>query len=98
AEVSDTRWEYDVGELAKDLLKQTPLQLLDDVATANTGLRLLKELLVKVPTMADTVSRSKEVIEHTYRQVDKLEFFKMIHDALHTIEFECLQPMQAGGV
>jgi TIR domain len=98
AEVTDTRWEYDVGEIIKDLIKTTLLQPLDDVASANTGIRLLKELLVKVPAVADAVSRSKEVIENTYRQVGKLELFKMIHDALHTIEFECLRPMQAGGV
>jgi TIR domain len=98
AEVSDTRWDYDVGEIIKDLIKLTPLQPLDDVASANTGFRLLKELLAKVPGVADAVSRSKEVIENTYRQVDKLELFKTIHDALHTIELDCLRPMQAGGV
>jgi hypothetical protein len=97
ADVADTRWDYDVGELIKDLVKLAPLKLLDDVASANTGIRLLKELIVKVPAVADGVSRSREVIENTYRQVDTLEFFKMIHDALHTIEFQCLRPMQEGG-
>jgi len=97
AEVTDKRWDYDVGELIKDLIKLTLLTLLDDVASANTGIRLLKDLITEMPAVADAVSRSKEVIENTYRQVGKLELFKLIHDALHTMEFECLRPMQAGG-
>ena len=97
ADVADTRWDYDVGELIKDLAKLAPLKLLDDVASVNTGFRLLKELIVKVPAVAAAVSRLREVIENTYRQVDTLEFFKIIHDALHTIEHQCLRPMQEGG-
>jgi hypothetical protein len=97
AEVSDTRWDYDVLELIRDLVKLTSLKPLEehDVASANTGLLLLKDLMTKA-AVADAVSRSKEVIENTYRQVGKLELFKTVHDALHTIEFECLRPMQAG--
>lgn len=97
AEITDTRWEYDVGEIIKDLIKLSPLKPLDDVASANTGIRLLKELITTVPAVADAVSRSKEVINNTYSQVAKLELFKTLHDALHTIEFECLRPMKAGG-
>jgi hypothetical protein len=97
AEVTDTRWEYDVGELIKDLITLSPLKPLDDVTSVNTGFGLLKDLITTVPAIADTVSRSKEVIEDTYRQVAKLELFKTLHDALHTIEFECLGPMKAGG-
>jgi hypothetical protein len=79
-------------------LKSVPqLQLIpDDLASADTGIRLLKDLIDKVPAVADAVSRSKEVIENTSRQIGKLEFFKTIHDSLHRIEFECLRPMQAG--
>jgi len=97
AEISDSRWTYDVGELIKDLTKLSSLKPLDDVAAAKTGIRLLKELITTVRPVADAVGRSKEVIENTYSQVAKLEFFKTIHDALHTIEFECLRPMKAGG-
>jgi len=94
APVTDDRWEYDVGELIKDVSKLTQLRLLDDV---DTGLRLLKDLIAERPPVGDAVSRSKEVIESTYLQIGKLVLFKRIHDALHVIEIECLRPMQAGG-
>lgn len=97
AEVTDTRWAYDVGEIVKDLAKLTSLPILDDVAAAKKGILLLKDLVTRLPAVADAVSRSKEVIANTYRRVGKLERLKTIHDALHTIEFECLRPIQAGG-
>lgn len=97
AEVTDTRWDYDVGALIKDLLRLPLLKQLHDVATANTGFGRLKDLIATVPAVADAVSRSKEVIENSYREVGRLELFKTIHDSLHTIEFQCLRPMQAGG-
>lgn len=97
AEVTDTRWDYDIGELIKDLVKLTPLRPLDDVVSANTGIRLLKDLIAKVPAVADAVSRSKEVIENTYSQVGRLVLFKRIHDSLHVVEVDCLRPIQAGG-
>lgn len=98
AEISDRRWKYDVGELVKDLLKVTSLALApDDVASADTGIRLLKDLIRVEPGVADAMSRSREVIENTYRQLGRLDKFKTIHDALHMVEFECLRPMQRGG-
>ncbi len=100
AVVSDTDWHHHVGELVKDLVRQTPLTLVhapgeDDVESANTGIRLLSDLISGNRAVADAVGRSKEVIENTYRQVGRLELFKTLHDALHTIEFECLRPLQA---
>jgi hypothetical protein len=97
AEITDKRWDYDVGALIKDLLAFPLLKQLHDVASANTGFGHLKDLIATVPAVADAVSRSKEVIENTYREVGQLELFKSIHDALHTIEFQCLRPMQEGG-
>jgi hypothetical protein len=96
AEVTDTRWDYDVGKLVEDLTKITPLRRLRaDVTSAETGLRLLKDLATDTPGVADAVSRSKEVIETTQRQLGKLEVFKRVHDALHTIEASCLRPLRA---
>lgn len=100
ADVRDTDWHHHVGELVKDLVRQTRLTLVhapgdDDVDSANTGIRLLSDLISSNRAVADAVGRSKEVIENTYRQVGRLELFKTLHDALHTIEFECLRPMQA---
>jgi SEFIR domain len=74
-----------------------PPKPVDDVSSLNSGIYLLKDLITKVPAIADAVSRSKEVIQSTHRQVGNLELFKIIHDALHNIEFECLRPMQEGG-
>jgi hypothetical protein len=97
AEVRDARWRDDVGVLVADLLKLAPFQLLDDVAAASTGLRLLQDLSSRVPAVAEAVSSSREVIANTYNQAGKLETFKTLHDELHFIEFECLRPIQAGG-
>jgi hypothetical protein len=97
AEVTDARWDYDIGELIKDLIKETSLRPLDDVVSWSTGIRLLKDLMTERPAVADAVSRSKEVIENTYSQVGRLVLFKVIHDSLHTIEVDCLRPIQAGG-
>ncbi|MFY9610836.1 MAG: toll/interleukin-1 receptor domain-containing protein [Blastocatellia bacterium] len=97
AEITDKRWEYDVGELIKDLVKLPLLKQLHDVASANNGFGRLKYLIATVPAVADAVSRSKEVIETTYCEVGRLELFKTIHDSLHKIEERCLLPMQAGG-
>ncbi len=96
AEVTDTRWDYDVGKLVEDLTKLTPLRRLRaDVTSAETGLRLLKDLATDKPGVADAVSRSKEVLATTQRQLGELEVFKRVHDALHTIEMSCLRPMRA---
>jgi len=47
--------------------------------------------------VADAVSRSKEVIATTHREVGRLELFKTIHDSFHSMETRCLLPMRAGG-
>ena len=96
-EVTDARWNFDVGKLVVELAKEIAPVEGDDVTAADTGIRLLKDLIDRVPAVSDAVSRSKEVIENTHRQVDKLQVFKTVHDALHTIEFECLRPMRAMG-
>ena len=69
----------------------------DDVETVSTGIGLLKALITAEPAVADAVARSKERIENTNRQVEKLNVLKTIHDGLHDIEFECLNPMRVGG-
>jgi TIR domain-containing protein len=100
ADVADTDWHHHLGLLISDLVRLTRLKLVrpledDDVESANTGIRLLSALIAEDRTVADAVVRSREVIANTYRQIGRLEVFKLIHDALHTIEFECLRPLQA---
>jgi hypothetical protein len=59
AKVSDTRWDYDIGELIRDLVQLTSLKPLEehDVASANNGLLLLTGLMTTA-AVADAVSRS----------------------------------------
>ena len=100
ADVADADWHHHVTLLVKDLLRLTRLELLrpleeDDVESVNTGIRLLSDLVSSNRAVADAVTRSREVIENTYRQIGRLELFKSVHDSLHTIEFECLRPLQA---
>ena len=70
---------------------------LDEIGRANAGIRLLADLVRDVPAAAEAASRCKEAIENTYRQVDKLDLLKTVHDALHTVEFEVLRPMEEEG-
>jgi hypothetical protein len=102
AKVDDLDWHHHVRLLIQDLQRVTPLRPVrpldeDDVESANTGIRLLSDLVAADRAVADAVGRSKEVIENTYRQVERLEVVKSLHDALHTIEFECLRPLQEAG-
>jgi hypothetical protein len=97
AEITGTRWDFDIERLIADVIKQTGLAILDDVSAAKTGIRLLEALIADKPAVADAVSRSKEVIENTYLQIARLKQFKTIHDSLHAVEFACLLPLEAGG-
>jgi hypothetical protein len=99
AEISDTDWHHHVRLLIHDLVKLAQLELVrapeeEDVETANAGIRLLSRLVLTDRAVADAVARSQEAIRNTYRHVGRLELFKSLHDALHTIEFECLRPLQ----
>ncbi len=96
-EISDSRWNYDVNVVVTDILGKSGLKPLegDDIASTNTSLGLLLDLN-KNPAVADVVSRSKEVLENTYRQTVKLKLFKAIHDALHNIEFRCVRVIEEG--
>jgi hypothetical protein len=67
---------------------------LDEIGRANAGIRVLADLVRDVPAAAEAASRCKEAIENTYRQVDKLDLLKTVHDALHTVE---LGPPADGG-
>jgi len=91
----DVHVDTDFDALLKGLMPA--LREGDDVAYANKGLGLLKDLVARFPIVAEAVMRSREVIENTARQVNRLDMFKTLHDALHVIEFECLRPMQEGG-
>ena len=97
ADVADTDWHHHVDQLIDDLARQVRLERKDagDLDRVILGIDGLSSLVQRDPGVAATVGRSKEVIENTYRQVERLELFKSIHDSLHTIELECLRPLQA---
>lgn len=102
ARVDDTQWNHHVALLLRDLLRQLPaLRLLrpigDDVDSARSGIGVLRELIERDDSVAEAVARSKEVVENTYQRIGRLEMYKAVHDALHSVEFECLRPLQAGG-
>lgn len=102
ADVADTDWNHHVSLLVQDLVRLTSLELAqplesDDVDSANSSIRVLSSLLAGNRAVADAVGRSKEVVENTYQRIGRLELFKGVHDALHTLEFECLRPLQASG-
>jgi hypothetical protein len=102
AVMADTDWHDHAARLINDLVRITPLRLVrplerDDVDSANSGIQLLSGLLSSNPAVADAVARSREVVQNTYRRIGRLEMFKNVHDALHTIEFECLRPLAAAG-
>lgn len=102
AVLGDTDWQHHLGLLMRDLTRVSPLQLIraledDDVESASSSIGVLKGLLSTNPQVAEAVARSKEVVANTYERIGRLEMFKNIHDALHTIEFECFRPLQAGG-
>lgn len=102
AVLADTDWHDHVARLIEDLCRTTTLALVrplrrDDVQSANSGIQLLADLLAQNAAVADAVSRSREVVENTHRRMGRLEVFKDLHDALHTVEFECLRPVAAAG-
>ncbi|NJL29478.1 MAG: toll/interleukin-1 receptor domain-containing protein [Thermoanaerobaculia bacterium] len=99
AEISDRRWNHDLEALIEDLerhVERAPAE--DDVAVASSGLLALKALMSEVPAVAQTVGRSRELLESTRRKLARLEAYKILHDALHGIELDCLRPMETGGV
>ncbi len=70
----------------------------DDATVVKTGIERLKEMMLKDPKVADVVCLSKkEINDITYDQIDRVELFKIVHDALHNIELGCLVAMQASG-
>jgi hypothetical protein len=71
-------------------------QTTNDLASGTTGLDVSNRLIKSNPEIADAVSRSRQVLEDTHRQLDRLELFKSIHDAFHQIDQRCLALMQRG--
>lgn len=93
SEISDERWDFDVEALATDISHHVAP---GDLGRARSGLAGLRAALAQQPALAQSLRQSRQVVEDTYRQIARLEGYKILHDALHRIEFECLMPMQQG--
>lgn len=92
--VSEANWEADTRRLFEALSQTTRLKQLHDLASSETGIRLLEQLIGERPEVADAVSRSRAVIETADREVDEIRLLKATHDALHEIESKCLIPIR----
>jgi hypothetical protein len=92
--ISESHWQTDTERLFEALAAIPRLKQLHDLATTETGIRLLEHLIRDNPAVADAVSRSRAVIETTDREVDEIRLLKAVHDALHEIESKCLIPIR----
>jgi hypothetical protein len=97
-QISESNWEVDTKRLVDALATAIPrLRQLHDLATAETGIRLLEKLIRENRKVSDAISRSWLLIENTDRGIDEIRLLKDIHDALHEIESKCLIPLRNGG-
>jgi hypothetical protein len=92
--ISQTHWEEERDHLVSELNKNPKLKEMSDLKTGERGIRLLEKLIRENSKVADTVSRSRVVIEITDRGVDEIRLLKNIHDALHEIEAKSLEPIR----
>jgi hypothetical protein len=67
----------------------------DDVTVLSKCFRVLGDRIIDNPEVRATVCLSEDKLKIASVQIDEMEFFKTIHDALHDIEHDCLQPMTA---
>jgi hypothetical protein len=93
--VRDTDWHSDVAALVADIAAQTGMAAADDdVFAAAQGLGLVRNLVARFPDVRAAVGLSRAVFENAHEQTEKLKVSKDIHDALHTIEFDCLRQLR----
>jgi hypothetical protein len=92
--ISESNWEAETQRLFDALAKIPRLKQLHDLATTETGIRLLEKLVRDDRTVAAAVVQSTAEIETTDREVDEIRLLKGIHDALHEIESKCLIPIR----
>lgn len=87
-------WDDDVGRLVGELIRHPGLKALHERQTAPTGLRRLEALIAGNMAVRDAVVHSQDEISRTDREIGELKLLKDVHDALHTIEHECLVPLR----
>jgi hypothetical protein len=96
--VYDRDWNAQLEKVLAALTTLTALRRLSAAVTsAESGLQLLGTLTRTRPDIAEAVGRSREVIAITEAQLTNLGLLKRVHDSLHTVEADCLRPLQTGG-
>lgn len=88
------QWDRNIHILVKEISNK-PIDE-NDYSSAMTALQMLIDQKSD-PVIAIKITSSREKIEQFYRQLQKLELYKQLHDAFHTIEAYFLQPIQAQG-
>ncbi|HJV95576.1 MAG TPA: toll/interleukin-1 receptor domain-containing protein [Albitalea sp.] len=91
---SGPEWKDDIKELVDELVKRPVLKALHDLATATKGIHRLKELIADDRAVHDAVVHSQDAIRSADREIGELKLLKDVHDALHTVEHECLLPLK----
>jgi hypothetical protein len=76
--------------------EESPVKRPDEGKPEKTGFERIIDLIGKNKAVANAVCLSKEKIKDTSQQIGEMELFKTIHDALHDIESDCLNPMEEG--
>ena len=92
--ISETHWDEERDHLVSELIKNPTLKKLYSLNTSERGIRLLEQLIRENRKVADTVSKSRSMIETTDRGVDEIGLLKDIHDSLHEIEANALEPIR----
>jgi hypothetical protein len=88
--ISESHWDIDTQRLVDALTAIPTLKQLHDLATAETGIRLLEQLIRDNRMVSEAIISSRALIETTDRGVDEIKLLKGIHAALHEIESKCL--------
>lgn len=68
----------------------------EDVSALLGGLGQLESLIRSHTDVARAVGQSRVILENFYRHLGRLDLYKLVHDCLHTIEFQVLWPLQTG--
>jgi hypothetical protein len=91
-------WDDELPRLVADLACQLPmlaeLARRRAVEGAARGFRRLETLITNGADDA-IIIQSRASIATVHAQIERIEAFKSIHDALHMIEHDCLRPLQA---
>lgn len=95
--VGDDSWDVDVARIVGDLEYRIPN--LDVRRTtfgqASGALKWLGQLADSSPAVASKIGVYREGLRGAARDFIEIETYKSLHDAFHSIEFECYRPLRS---